>query len=256
MEKDLHKIKTVSRKMIELLIDENEIKTITLKVTEQEFRIIQIKKSIKNYKKGNLDLSPKNREVLSATSKSGSSKKETKNAENDIKSKADIKSNSNYSSTSASNTPYFNLQESELSPDYFKTLTEKTEINTTEKLKLLEQQYDAVKNIILSDAHDEYEKKQPFEFPKEFSELETKPNNNPSPPNVIEKQKDTVLKRSNAKQIHSPKFDFPKQKTKLTSKHFENPIPKIYLNENPTKNDPNKKQISKITVDNFIDEHV
>ena len=52
-------------------------------------------------------------------------KKNTKNAENDIKSKADIKSNSNYSSTSASNTPYFNLQEPELSPDYFKTLTEK-----------------------------------------------------------------------------------------------------------------------------------
>ena len=42
---------------------------------------------------------------------SGSSKKETKNAENDIKSKADIKRNSNYSSTSASNTPYFSLQD-------------------------------------------------------------------------------------------------------------------------------------------------
>ena len=184
-------------------------------------------------------------------------KKNTKNAENDIKSKADIKSNSNYSSTSASNAPYFNLQESELSPDYFKTLTEKTEINTTEKLKLLEQQYDAVKNIILSDAHDEYENKQPFEFSKEVSELETKPNNNPSPPNVLEKQKGTVLKRSNAKQIHSQTFDFPKQKTKPTSKHSENPIPKIYLNENPTENDPNnKKQISKITVDSFIDELV
>ena len=178
VEKYLHKIKSVSQNMIELSTDENEIKNITLKVTEQEFGIIQIKKSIKNYKKENSDLSPKSSEVLSATSKSGSSKKETKNAENDIKSEADIKSNSNYSSTSASNTPYFNLQESELSPDYFKTLTEKTEINTTEKLKLLEQQYDAVKNIILSDAHDEYEKKQPFEFPKEFSELETKPNNN------------------------------------------------------------------------------
>ena len=45
----------------------------------------------------------------------------------------------NYSSTSASNTSYFNLQEPELSPDYFKTLTEKTEINTTKKLKRLEQ---------------------------------------------------------------------------------------------------------------------
>ena len=50
--------------MIELSTDENEIKTITLKVTEQEFRIIQIKKS---YKKENSDLSPKNRDVLSAT---------------------------------------------------------------------------------------------------------------------------------------------------------------------------------------------
>ena len=29
--------------MIELLTDQNEIKAITLKVTEQEFRIIQIK---------------------------------------------------------------------------------------------------------------------------------------------------------------------------------------------------------------------
>ena len=156
--------------------------------------------------------------------------------------------------------------------------------------------------------HNKYENKQPFEFPKEFSELETKPNrtfnlypnvileqgdnalkssnakqthntsypnviekqrdavlkssnpketNNPYSPNVIEKQKDTVLKRSNAKQINSPTFDFPKQKTKLTSKHSSNPIPKIYLNENPTKNDPNnKKQISKISVDSFPDKLV
>ena len=64
VEKYLHKIKSVSQKMIELSTDENEIKTITLKVTEQEFRIIQIKKS---YKKENSDLSPKNRDVLSAT---------------------------------------------------------------------------------------------------------------------------------------------------------------------------------------------
>ena len=84
-----------------------------------------------------------------------------------------------------------------------------------------------------------------------------KETHNPSSPNVIEKQKDTVLKPSNAKQIHNPTFDFPKQKAKLTSKHFENPIPKIYLNENPTKIDPNnKKQISKITVYSFIDELV
>ena len=93
--------------------------------------------------------------------------------------------------------------------------------------------------------------------PKEVSELETKPNNNPSPPNVLEKEKNTVLKRSNAKQIHSQTLDILKQKTILTSRHSENPIPKIYLNENPTENDPNnKKQISKITDDSFIDEFV
>ena len=83
------------------------------------------------------------------------------------------------------------MQEPGLSPDYFKTLTEKTEINTNEKLKLLEQQYDAAKSIILNDAHDNYENKQPFEFPKEFSELERKPNRTF---NVIETQRDTVLK--------------------------------------------------------------
>ena len=38
--------------MLERSTDENEIKTFTLKVTEQEFRIIQIKTSIKNCKKG------------------------------------------------------------------------------------------------------------------------------------------------------------------------------------------------------------
>ena len=137
MEKYLHKTKSVSQKMIQLSTDENEIKTITLKVTEQKFRILQIKKSIKNYKKENLDLSPKNSEVLSGTAKSGSSKKDTKNAENDIKSVADIKGISNYSMTSASNTPYFILQGLKLSPDYLKALNEneKAEINTSRKTK-------------------------------------------------------------------------------------------------------------------------
>ena len=45
--------------------------------------------------------------------------------------------------------------------------------------------------------------------------------------------------------------------TKVTSKYFENPIPNIYLNDSPTKNDPNnKKKISKIIVDNFIEKLV
>ena len=88
-------------------------------MTEQEFRIIQINKSIKNYKKENLDLSPKNSVVLSATSRSAASK-ETNNAGNDIKSEANIKGNSNCSPTGASNTPYFSLQVPELSPDISK----------------------------------------------------------------------------------------------------------------------------------------
>ena len=37
-----------------------------------------------------------------------------------------------------------------------------------------------------------------------------KETNNPSSPNVIEKQKDSVSKPSNAQ--HRPTFDFPKQK--------------------------------------------
>ena len=72
------------------------------------------KKVYQNYKKESLDLSPKNSEIFSATSMSGSSKKETKNAENDIKSEEDIKSNSNYSLRSASNNPYFSLHDPRL----------------------------------------------------------------------------------------------------------------------------------------------
>ena len=76
-----------------------------------------------------------------------------------------------------------------LSPDYVKTWIEKTEINTTEKLKLLEQ-YDTAKSIILSDAQNEYKNKQSFEFPKETSEIETERNRTFNLyPNVIVKQK-------------------------------------------------------------------
>ena len=111
----------------------------------------------------------------------------------------------------------------------------------------------------MSYVQDEYENKQSFEFSIETSEfIEAKPNRTFNLyPNLIEKQRNNVLKSSNAKQIHNQTFDFPKQKTKLSSKHSENPIPKIYLNDNPSKSDPiNKKQISKITADSFIEETV
>ena len=140
-------------------------------------------------------------------SKSGSSKKETKNAEADTKSEADIKGNSSYSSTSTSKTPYCSLQDPERSPDYFKALTEKTEINSTEKQKLLEQQYHTVKTIILSDAQDEYENKQPFEFPKEIPGLETKPNKTFNLyTNITMKQRYTASKLSNTKDTHNRSY--------------------------------------------------
>ena len=41
VEKYLHKITTVSQKMIELSTDENEIKTITFKVTEKNFALFK-----------------------------------------------------------------------------------------------------------------------------------------------------------------------------------------------------------------------
>ena len=54
----------------------------------------------------------------------------------------------------------------------------------------------------MSDAHDECENTQPFEFPKEFSELEAKPNRIfDLYPNVTKKQRDTVLKSLNPKEL-------------------------------------------------------
>ena len=81
--------------------------------------------STKNYKKEDLQLSPKSSESYLLLQ----SLDLTKNAENDIKYEADIKSNLNYSWASASNISYFSLQDPKLSPDYSKTLTKKTEIN-------------------------------------------------------------------------------------------------------------------------------
>ena len=120
--------------MIELSTDKNEIKTISFKVTEQEFRIIQVKSLSKITKRKIQIFSPKNSDVLTAASNSGSSKKETKNVENDTESEADVKSKS-YSSTSALNTPYFSLQDLEFSSDYIKTLIEQTEINANENFE-------------------------------------------------------------------------------------------------------------------------
>ena len=58
--------------MIESTNDENEIKVISDNVTEQRFHIIQIKKSVESYKNNSLLF--ENCDVISATSKSSSSK--------------------------------------------------------------------------------------------------------------------------------------------------------------------------------------
>ena len=61
----------------------------------------------------------------------------------------------------------------------------------------------------MSNAQDEYENKQPFEFLDKTSEfIESKPNRIFSLyPNVVENQRDAALKLSNAEVIHNP-FDF------------------------------------------------
>ena len=106
-EKYLYKIKAVSQDMIESTNDENEIKAISDKVTEQEFRNIQIKKSAESYKNNSLLF--ENFGVISATTKSSSSKQNYL-PEVKVVAKTETKNNSNFSSTSASNFSYFELQ--------------------------------------------------------------------------------------------------------------------------------------------------
>ena len=76
----------------------------------------------------------------------------------------------------------------------------------------------------MSDAEDEYENKQPFEFPKETSELETKPNR---PfnfyPNVIVKQRDTTLKTANAKETRNRSYPNITEKQQDTVLKSSNP---------------------------------
>ena len=81
----------------------------------------------------------------------------------------------------------------------------------------------------MSNAQDEYENKQPFEFLDKTSEfIESKPNRIFSLyPKVVEKQIDTVLKLSNAEKIHNP-FDF--QLIKLKHLVFKKKKTELKLN--------------------------
>ena len=92
--------------MIESTNDENKIKAIFDKVTEQEFRIIQIKKSVESYKNNSLHF--ENCDVISATSRSLSNKQNSLPEVKEV-AKTETKSNSNFSSTIASNFSYFEL---------------------------------------------------------------------------------------------------------------------------------------------------
>ena len=138
--------------MIESRNDENEIKAISDKVTEQEFRIIQIKKSVESYKNDSVLF--ENCDVISATRKSSSSKQNSLPEVKEV-AKTETKSNSNISSTSASNFSYFELYVIQNSPDYFKILRESKEMKPEKRLELLEKQFEVAKTIILSETRQE-----------------------------------------------------------------------------------------------------
>ena len=69
----------------------------------------------------------------------------------------------------------------------------------------------------MSHAQDEYKNKQSLKLPdKTYEFIESKPNRIFNLyPNLVEKQRDTVLKSSNAKDFHNPTFDFSKQTPEL-----------------------------------------
>ena len=95
----------------------------------------------------------------------------------------------------------------------------------------------------MSDAQDEYENKQPFEFPRETSELETKPNQTFNfYPNVIVKQRDTALKLSNAKEIHN--ISYPN----VTEKHRDTVLKSSNPRETHNPSSPNVIEKQKDTV--------
>ena len=129
LEKYLYKIKAVSQDMIESTNDENEIKAISNIVTEQKFRIIIIHSTFTNL----LEVIKmtafffENCGVISATNKSSSSKQNSLPEVKEV-AKTETKSNSYFSSTSASNFSYFGLHGIQNSPDFFKILRANNEL--------------------------------------------------------------------------------------------------------------------------------
>ena len=147
-----YKIKVLSQDIIESTNDENETKAISDKVTEHEFCIIQIKKSVESYKNNSLLF--KNCDVISTTSKSSSGEQNSLPGIKEV-AKTETKSNSNFSSTSASNFLYFELHGIQYSPNYFKISRENNEMKPEKRLELLEKQFEVAKTIILSETRQE-----------------------------------------------------------------------------------------------------
>ena len=95
-----------------------------------------------------------NCDVISATSKSSSSKQNSLPTVKEV-AKTETKSNSNFSSTSASNFSYFELHGIQNSPDYLKILRENHKMKPKKRLGLLEKQFAVAKTIILSETRRE-----------------------------------------------------------------------------------------------------
>ena len=77
----------------------------------------------------------------------------------------------------------------------------------------------------MSDLQSKHENKQPFEFPKETSELEAKTNRTfKLYANVTVKQRGTALKSSNAKEIHNTLY--PNVTEKQRDRVSKSPNPK------------------------------
>ena len=108
--------------------------------------------SVEKYKNNGLLF--KNCDVISTTSKSLSSKQNSLPGIKEV-AKTETKSNSNFSSKSASNFLYFESHGIQYSPNYFKIPRENDEMKPEKRLELLEKQFEIAKTIILSETRQE-----------------------------------------------------------------------------------------------------
>ena len=138
LQKYMYKIRTVSDSLIELTNDENELQNISDFYTQQDFRVIEITKSVSNYNSSPLKLL-NNDELFSTTSFSTKSKSKTA-YENPLPSLTGSKT---------SKTSYLSVNERRKTAEHAKLLAQQAEERTKRKLELLEQSFQFEKQKIL-----------------------------------------------------------------------------------------------------------